>query len=209
MGPQSGGRKGKVLFIVIDQLRADCLTGALGQVLELPNIRALMAEGVTLAQHFTVTNPCGPARASLLTGLYAMNHRSVRNGTPLARHHTNLALEARKAGYEPLLFGYTDTWQLVINTGTTIVTFLMVFVIQNTQNRDTAAMHIKIDELIRVTGKARNILLDLEELDDKTLENLRLDYEGLARKAKSRAKAPETIKAVPKRPARSRAKGQS
>ena len=70
-------------------------------------------------------------------------------------------------------FGFSDTWQLVINTTTTIVTFLMVFVIQNTQNRDTAAMHIKIDELIRVTGKARNVLLDLEELDDKTLELLR------------------------------------
>ena len=107
------------------------------------------------------------------------------------------------------LFGYSDTWQLVINTGTTIVTFLMVFVIQNTQNRDTAAMHIKIDELIRVTGKARNILLDLEELDDKTLETLRLDYEGLASKAKARAKAPDTIKAVPKKPAQSRAKKRS
>jgi low affinity Fe/Cu permease len=107
------------------------------------------------------------------------------------------------------LFGYSDTWQLVINTGTTIVTFLMVFVIQNTQNRDTAAMHIKIDELIRVTGKARNILLDLEELDDKTLETLRLDYEGLAAKAKSRAKAPDRIRAVPKRPARSGGKGKS
>ena len=78
------------------------------------------------------------------------------------------------------LFGYSDTWQLVINTGTTIVTFLMVFVIQNTQNRDTAAMHIKLDELIRVTGKARNILLDLEELDDKTLETLRKEYECMA-----------------------------
>ena len=107
------------------------------------------------------------------------------------------------------VFGYSDTWQLVINTGTTIVTFLMVFVIQNTQNRDTAAMHIKIDELIRVTRKARNILLDLEELDDKTLEALRLDYEGLASKAKSRAKAPERIRAVPKRSARSRTKAKS
>jgi len=107
------------------------------------------------------------------------------------------------------VFGYSDTWQLVINTGTTIVTFLMVFVIQNTQNRDTAAMHIKIDELIRVTGKARNILLDLEELDDKTLEALRLDYERLASKAKSRAKAPERIRAVPKRSARSRTKAKS
>jgi low affinity Fe/Cu permease len=98
------------------------------------------------------------------------------------------------------VFGYSDTWQLVINTGTTIITFLMVFVIQNTQNRDTAAMHIKIDELIRVTGKARNILLDLEELDDQTLEALRLDYESLASKAKSRAKAPGRIRAVPEEP---------
>jgi low affinity Fe/Cu permease len=107
------------------------------------------------------------------------------------------------------VFGYSDTWQLVINTGTTIITFLMVFVIQNTQNRDTAAIHIKVDELIRVSKRARNVLLDLEELDDKTLETLRLDYEGLARKAKAQAKAPETIKAVPKRPARSRTKGRS
>lgn len=102
-------RPGKVLFIVIDQIRADCLIGALARAAPLPNLRALMAESVTFASHFTVTTPCGPARASLLTGLYAMNHRSVRNGAPLARHHTNLALEARKAGREPLLFGYTDT----------------------------------------------------------------------------------------------------
>jgi arylsulfatase A-like enzyme len=98
----------KVLFIVIDQLRADCVHGALAGTLRMPNLHGLMAEGVSFANHFSVTSPCGPARASLLTGLYAMNHRSVRNGTPLQRHHTNLALEARKAGYEPLLFGYTD-----------------------------------------------------------------------------------------------------
>jgi low affinity Fe/Cu permease len=85
------------------------------------------------------------------------------------------------------LFGYSDTWQLVINTGTTIVTFLMVFVIQNTQNRDTAAMHIKMDELIRVTRNARNVLLDLEELDDKDLEALREDYERLAEEGRSKA----------------------
>jgi low affinity Fe/Cu permease len=112
-------------------------------------------------------------------------------------------------GFTGPLFGFSDTWQLVINTATTIITFLMVFVIQNTQNRDTASLHIKIDELIRVTGKARNILLDLEELDDKTLQTLRLDYEGLASKAKSRAKAPARIRAVPKRPARPGAKGKS
>ena len=78
------------------------------------------------------------------------------------------------------IFGYTDTWQLVINTGTTIITFLMVFVIQNTQNRDTTALHLKIDELIRVSGDARNVLLDLEELDDEVLQWFRKDYELLA-----------------------------
>jgi len=78
------------------------------------------------------------------------------------------------------LFGYSDTWQLVINTATTIVTFLMVFVIQNTQNRDTIAIQIKLDELIRVTRRASNQLLDLEELDDRELESLRKDYERLA-----------------------------
>src|SRR4249920_1420995 len=98
------------------------------------------------------------------------------------------------------LFGFSDTWQLVINTATTIITFLMVFVIQNTQNRDTASMHIKIDELIRVTQKARNVLLDLEEVDDKTLEALRDDYGRLARKAKSLTRTPERAEEVPQKP---------
>jgi low affinity Fe/Cu permease len=78
------------------------------------------------------------------------------------------------------LFGYSDTWQLVINTATTIITFLMVFVIQNTQNRDTIGLHIKLDELIRVTEKARNVLLDLDHLDDAELERLKRDYARLA-----------------------------
>ena len=79
------------------------------------------------------------------------------------------------------LFGFSDTWQLVINTATTIITFLMVFVIQNTQNRDTASLHIKLDELILVTQKARNKLLDLEGLDDKELEKMQKDYGREAR----------------------------
>ena len=98
------------------------------------------------------------------------------------------------------IFGFSDTWQLVINTATTIITFLMVFVIQNTQNRDTAAMHIKIDELIRVTQKARNVLLDLEELDDKTLDLLRKDYEKLALKAKTQTRTPIRAEEVLGRP---------
>ena len=82
------------------------------------------------------------------------------------------------------VFGFSDTWQLIINTGTTIVTFLMVFLIQNTQNRDTEAMHVKLDELIRATRGAHNALLDLEELDEKTLEAFRARYEALALSAR-------------------------
>src|SRR5690348_13513630 len=82
------------------------------------------------------------------------------------------------------LFGFSDTWQLVINTGTTIVTFLMVFLIQNTQNRDTEAMQIKLDELIRATQGAHNALLDLEELEDEALDRFRGRYQALARKAR-------------------------
>ena len=81
------------------------------------------------------------------------------------------------------LFGFSDTWQLIVNTGTTIVTFLMVFLIQNTQNRDTAAIQIKLDELIRVT-KGHNALMDLEELDESELEEFRQKYEQLATRAR-------------------------
>jgi low affinity Fe/Cu permease len=86
------------------------------------------------------------------------------------------------------LFGYSDTWQLVINTSTTIVTFLMVFVIQNTQNRDTAAIQIKLDELIRVT-EGHTALMDLEELEDEDLETFRRKYEKLAAAARSKIEA--------------------
>ena len=82
------------------------------------------------------------------------------------------------------IFKFSDTWQLVINTGTTIITFLMVFLIQNTQNRDTEAMHIKLDELIHVTRRANNELLDLEEMEEKELDRLRKHYEEMAQKAK-------------------------
>lgn len=83
------------------------------------------------------------------------------------------------------LFNFSDTWQLVINTGTTIVTFLMVFVIQNTQNRDGEAMQIKLDELIRAIDQAHNALLNLEELEEKDLERIRANYLKLAKQARS------------------------
>lgn len=82
------------------------------------------------------------------------------------------------------LFNYSDTWQLMINTGTTVVTFLMVFLIQYTQNLDTEAMQVKIDELIRATEGAHNALLDLEELDADELHAIRTAYEKLAREAR-------------------------
>jgi low affinity Fe/Cu permease len=80
-------------------------------------------------------------------------------------------------------FGYSDTWQLIINTGTTIVTFLMVFLIQNTQNRDAKAVHLKLDELIRALGPARNRLVDLEKLSDDQLKALETEFEKLREKA--------------------------
>ncbi|WP_213605079.1 low affinity iron permease family protein [Pseudoxanthomonas japonensis] len=82
------------------------------------------------------------------------------------------------------LFGFSDTWQLVINTGTTIITFLMVFLIQSTQNRDMEAMQIKLDELIRVSRRADDALLDLEELEEAELDALRARYEDMARQAR-------------------------
>jgi len=84
-----------------------------------------------------------------------------------------------------LLFGFTDSWQLVINTTTTIITFLMVFIIQNTQNRDTAAIHLKLDELVRSTQGAHNEVLDLEELPEDELERMRDEYEKLAEQARA------------------------
>jgi low affinity Fe/Cu permease len=82
------------------------------------------------------------------------------------------------------IFGFSDTWQLVINTGTTIVTFLMVFLIQNTQTRDTEAIQIKLDELIRATKGAHNALLDLEELESENLDAFRARYQDLAGEAR-------------------------
>ncbi|HET6363147.1 MAG TPA: low affinity iron permease family protein [Gemmatimonadota bacterium] len=82
------------------------------------------------------------------------------------------------------IFGFSDTWQLVINTGTTIVTFLMVFLIQNTQNRDSEAMQLKLDEIIRSLEGAHNALLDIEELEEVELDRMRKRYVDLARRAR-------------------------
>lgn len=99
----------KVLFISADQWRGPCLSLLNHPNVKTPNLDRLAGQGVSFLKHFTVTLPCGPARASLLTGLYAMNHRSVTNGTPLDARLPTLPFQARAAGYSPLLYGYSDT----------------------------------------------------------------------------------------------------
>lgn len=97
-----------ILFITADQWRADCLSCMNHPCVKTPNLDKLAKDGVLFRNHYAQAAPCGPARASLYTGMYLQNHRIVRNGTPLDARHTNFALEARKCGYDPLLFGYTD-----------------------------------------------------------------------------------------------------
>ena len=99
----------KILFISADQWRGECMSALGHPVVKTPHLDALAADGVLFKRHFSVTSPCGPARTSMHTGLYLMNHRSGRNGTPLDRRHTNIAHEVRKLGFDPMLFGYTDT----------------------------------------------------------------------------------------------------
>lgn len=98
-----------VLLITVDQWRGDCLSCADHPLVRTPTLDRLAAGGVRFANHWANAAPCGPSRACLYTGMYMQNHRSVINGTPLDARFTNVALEARKAGYDPVLFGYTDT----------------------------------------------------------------------------------------------------
>jgi low affinity Fe/Cu permease len=91
------------------------------------------------------------------------------------------------------IFAWSDTWQLIINTGTTIVTFLMVFLIQNTQNRDSEAVHLKLDELIRATKRARKALLDLEDLSEEEIARLHQEFQRLA----ERKRIKQVMKAEP------------
>jgi len=95
------------------------------------------------------------------------------------------------------LFGFSDTWQLVINTGTTIITFLMVFLIQSTQNRDYEAIQVKLDELIRLSKGGHNALLDLEELEDEELDRIRHGYCEIAKEARARLRRGESDTDVP------------
>ena len=103
------GTRRNILFIVVDQWRADALGRAGNTVLRTPHLDRLAGDGMLFARHFVQASPCGPSRAALLTGTYQHNNGVMRNGSPLGRRFTNIALECRKAGYDPALFGYTDT----------------------------------------------------------------------------------------------------
>lgn len=100
-----------VIFITADQWRGECLSALGHPMVKTPNLDALAREGVLFNRHYANAVPCGPSRASLHTGMYLQNHRSGTNGTPLDARHTNWAKEVKKAGYDPVLFGYTDTSQ--------------------------------------------------------------------------------------------------
>ena len=97
-----------VMFVTLDQFRADCLSVAGHPLVETPNLDRLAATGVRFASHFGQAAPCAPGRASLYTGMYQMNHRVVANGTPLEHRFDNVARVGRRAGFAPALFGYTD-----------------------------------------------------------------------------------------------------
>ena len=98
-----------VLFITADQWRGTCLSALGHAVVKTPNLDKLAASGVLFSQHYAQSTPCSPSRASIHTGMYLKNHRVCNNGTPLDRRFTNIAQEARQCGFEPVLFGYTDT----------------------------------------------------------------------------------------------------
>ena len=105
----AGTKRPNVLLVTLDQFRGRCLSVAGHPVVKTPHLDRLAGDGVRFAQHWAQCAPCGPSRASLLTGLYMCNHRSVFNGTPLDDRIPNLARMARATGYDPVLFGYTDT----------------------------------------------------------------------------------------------------
>lgn len=108
MSAQQMTQRPNVLFITADQWRGECLSVLGHPCVKTPNLDRLAGDGVLFRRHYCQATPCGPSRASLHTGLYLHNHRSVVNGAPLDARHANVALEARKAGYDPVLFGYTD-----------------------------------------------------------------------------------------------------
>ena len=97
-----------VLLITADQFRGDCLSALGHDFVKTPHLDALASDGALFRNHYCQATPCSPTRASLLTGLYQLNHRVVRNGTPLDRRHDNLARMVRRHGHDPVLFGYTD-----------------------------------------------------------------------------------------------------
>jgi len=124
----------------------------------------------------------GPRKAGGLRSIFGQIARKVAEVTGGAWAFLVAVLIVVIWGVTGPVFGFSDTWQLVINTGTTIVTFLMVFLIQNTQNRDTRAIHLKLDELIHSVKRAHNEFIEAEDLTEDQLDELRNHYSGLAKR---------------------------
>lgn len=133
-------------------------------------------------------NPVSAPKHNNLRGMFHVcaQKTSIAAGTPWAFIIASLGIIAWIATGP--LFHYSDTWQLVVNTATTIVTFLMVFLIQNTQNRDTKALHLKLDELLRGVKGARTSLIDLEQLSDEELEELQKQFDRISHSPRNRTK---------------------
>jgi low affinity Fe/Cu permease len=148
-----------------------------------------MADTNNLSSHDAGTDVVGPPAPKRPLSLFERFARkaSALAGKPIA-FFTALAIVLVWLLTGPI-FGFSDTWQLIINTGTTIITFLMVFLIQNTQNRDSEAIQVKLDELIRSIDGAHLALLDLEDLDDKDLERICREYRELAKQARKDLRA--------------------
>ena len=162
-------------------------------------------------------SPCPPGLyspgARARTGIDLEGTRKMKSAKTTSRFTTFAKRTARATGHPAAfvtavliivlwaatgpIFRFSDTWQLVINTGTTIITFLMVFLIQNTQNRDSEAMQVKLDELIRALEGAHNALLNLEDLDDKELDRIRANYAALAESARETLRRGERDTGVP------------
>lgn len=185
--------KKNILFIMADQWRGDCLSAVDHPHLKTPNLDALANDGVLFKQHYAQATPCGPARASIYTGLYMHNHRSLLNGTPLDARHTNVALEARKLGYKPALFGYTDTCldpRQYPSQDHTLQTY------ENPLPGFSPVCH--------VDSVAKNWLADLKEKGyqvDNVKELFKPDYEAGEFKNKGKTFAPAKFKAEDSRAA--------
>src|SRR5688572_23253042 len=191
---EGGRRKCETVFLtdLCKDYRVDRITHALGHAhgpkvrnyFRLPPFafRLLACGAAQLLQHRKPVKPTRP------TSWFTRFSKAASRATGRPAVFTLAILLIAGWGISGFIFDFSNTWQLVINTFTTVVTFLMVFLIQSTQNRDSEAMQVKLDELIRTTKGAKNELLDLEELEEEELDRIRASYERMAQRARDEAR---------------------